>query len=437
MPLKSCVQHLACRTGILLQSKTPAPPHFPIKDGEGDGTPLQYSCLENPGEEGPKSAKLTPKGGLSWQSGWRALLWITSQPRRVGGKKPQPAAGPGREAGPRWPLRALIWAPAPGPHQPPSPAPSTPALSPPATRAPLEEVGGLAPPPAGGSAPSRYRAPTRALRSTAASSAGFSPRATPPRPRLPSLASPPAAAVPAEPRSGRRSVPRASSVSPAGPPPTRLQSTWLGALGSARRQPGARGKLSRGRVGGGAAAGGARGREGRALGGGRGGRRAREAPARLRRAPAPGSRPRPLPGRPACLPLPFHPGEGVPETAPLLTPPPRSPGSSLRRRSSTMPDSFDTLQRQRPERGGRGGPGGRAGGERAGRGDVSRERAECSGHPRFYSPPDLLVPYPPLAPEPRKLPRVSGRDDRQPPVPSSSQLLPHHISGDSMGKTQF
>ena len=65
MPLKSCVQHLACRTGILLQSKTPAPPHFPIKDGEGgDGTPLQYSCLENPQEEGPKSAKLTPKGGL-------------------------------------------------------------------------------------------------------------------------------------------------------------------------------------------------------------------------------------------------------------------------------------------------------------------------------------------------------------------------------------
>ncbi|KAM7236731.1 hypothetical protein CapIbe_012403 [Capra ibex] len=139
-----------------------------------------------------------------------------------------------------------------------------------------------------------------------------------------------------------------------------------------------------------------------------------------------------------------------------------------------MPDSFDTLQRQRPERRGRGGPGGRAGGERAGRGDVSRERAECSGHPRFYSPSDLLVPFPPAAPEPRKLPRVSGRagtgqsseeqrwtlpqptemkkqrlrevkglprdhtaDDRQPPVPSSSQLLPHHVSGDSMGKTQF
>ena len=26
---------------------------------------------------------------------------------------------------------------------------------------------------------------------------------------------------------------------------------------------------------------------------------------------------------------------------------------------------------------------------------MSRERAECSGHPRFYSPPDRLVPYHP------------------------------------------
>ena len=175
------------KQGILLQSKTPAPPHFPMK------------------KEGPKSAKLTPKRGLVLAvrlARELALLWITSQPRRVGGKKPRRAAGPGRGAGPRWPLQALIWAPAPGPHQPPSPAPATPALSPAATRAPLEEVGGLAPPPAGGSAPSRYRAPTRALRCAAASSAGLSPRATP-RPRIPSLASPPAATVPAEPRSAQ------------------------------------------------------------------------------------------------------------------------------------------------------------------------------------------------------------------------------------------
>ena len=88
MPLKSCVQHLACRTGILLQSKTPAPPHFPIK------------------KKGPKSAKLTPKGGLVLAvrlARELALLWITSQviPATLpaGGREEAAAGGRARAGG--------------------------------------------------------------------------------------------------------------------------------------------------------------------------------------------------------------------------------------------------------------------------------------------------------------------------------------------------
>lgn len=155
------------------------------------------------------------------------------------------------------------------------------------------------------------------------------------------------------------------------PPPglrrPRCDTRGSGALYSSCRKPRASGKPSGARVGGGPAGERERGPEGRALGGGRGGPRGPGA----RPALASGLRPRP-PG----LPLPLHPGEGVPETAPSLTPPPRFPGSSLRRRSSTMPDSFDTLQRQRPEGGGRGERGGRGGGERRkGRCELGRRRA--------------------------------------------------------------
>lgn len=90
----------------------PAPPHFPIK------------------EEGPKSAKLTPKGGLVLAVGLArelALLWITSQARRVGGKKPRRAAGPGRGAGPRWPLHGSPLGARPG-ASPAAPAPLPPSL---------------------------------------------------------------------------------------------------------------------------------------------------------------------------------------------------------------------------------------------------------------------------------------------------------------------
>lgn len=129
------------------------------------------------------------------------------------------------------------------------------------------------------------------------------------------------------------------------------------------------------------------GRAARARGAGAGRRKGRAE--RPRRPPRSGARPPgPSPGR---RPLPLHPGEGVPETAPSLTPPPRFPGSSLRRRSSTMPDSFDTLQRQRPE------GGGRAGERKTGRCELGG--GECSG--RSPSPLTPRSPETPACPRPR------------------------------------
>lgn len=150
-----------------------------------------------------------------------------------------------------------------------------------------------------------------------------------------------------------------------------------GALYSARGEPRVRGKPSTSRVGEGCGGGAVRGR-----GAGAGRRKGRDKwPKRPPRsgAPAPG------PGRPAC-PARYTRGKVFPRPLPAS---PRLLGSSPRRRSSTMPDSFDTLQRQRPEGGGRGG----RGGEREGRGDVSWERGECLGHsPKPLFPKALEIP---------------------------------------------
>lgn len=176
-------------------------------------------------------------------------------------------------------------------------------------------------------------------------------------------------AVPAAPLSGPRSGPGAASgVSPARPLPTLPRYTWLRSSIFVLQEAPSERKAERS-PGGREAGGGGKGARARGAGAGRRKGRAarpRRPPCSCVRASAPAP----------CLPLPLHPGEGVPETAPSLTPPPRFPGSSLRRRSSTMPDSFDTLQRQRPEGGGRGERGGRGGGERRkGRCELGRRRA--------------------------------------------------------------
>lgn len=243
----------------------------------------------------------------------------------------------------------------------------------------------------GGSAPSRYHAPDSGSsepvlsQGAVTSSAGLIPQ--PPWPLFPSLPTLKAAAP-------ARSVAETSPQSPSrggdpvpAPEPTAVHVARSSIFGSQAAQ--SVWKPDRVRV-----EGVTRG-ERRAA---RGGRWAEEGEGRAqeRRPPGsgarPGSWPRPAPPRPARLPLPLHPGEGVPETAPILTPPPRFPGSSLRRRSSTMPDSFDTLQRQRPEEGERRG----RGGERGERGDVSWERGECSGHPLLIL---LRIPSSPEAQE--------------------------------------
>lgn len=133
-------------------------------------------------------------------------------------------------------------------------------------------------------------------------------------------------AVPAELLFGRPTVPAPPPRPPASPRPglgpARCGPRGSAELYSARRKP-RRGE-SRAEAGGRGA--GDAGRRGRARGGGRGGPCAGEAVAGLG---APGSRPgrsgKAAPARWPRLPLPLHPGEGVPETAPILSPPPASP----------------------------------------------------------------------------------------------------------------
>lgn len=174
-------------------------------------------------------------------------------------------------------------------------------------------------------------------------------------------------AVPAAPLSGPRSGPGAASgVSPAGPPPTLPRYTWLQSSIFVLQEAPSERKAERSP--GGREAGGGKGSAGP-----RGGRWAEEGEGRAAQAPALLWRPGFGPGRPA-RPSRYTRGKVFPRPLPASPRLPASPAPA--RRSSTMPDSFDTLQRQRPEGGGRGERGGRGGGERRkGRCELGRRRA--------------------------------------------------------------
>ena len=233
----------------------------------------------------------------------------------------------------------------------------------------------------GRSAPSRYHAPDsgssehRHVLSQGAvtSSAGLIPR--PPWPLFPSLPTlkggGPGAkcrrAVPAEPLSGRRSGPRARADS--GPRGSELYIRLAGSpeLGESRPSPGGGSDARR-----------APGREGRALGGGRGGPRAGEAPARLRRAPRLLAAAGPSPARPP--PPPVTPGgrcsrdRSHPHPAsplPRLQPPPAELhyARQFRHFAKTKTRGRRKRRTKRKRR------------RRGERGDVNWEGGECSGHP--------------------------------------------------------
>lgn len=125
---------------------------------------------------------------------------------------------------------------------------------------------------------------------------------------------------------GQRSCPRAAS-SQAGPASTQpaavhvARLSYIGLAGSPKQ------RESRAEAGG-RGGGGRPSAKGRALGGGRGGsehRGARHPAGRAESLLGPSRRAKAAPPRTPRLSLPLHSGEGVPEAAPILTPPPASP----------------------------------------------------------------------------------------------------------------
>ena len=50
--IKSNLEHLLCITEIVKEKRGEIKDNLERVDGEGNGTPLQYSCLENPMDGG-------------------------------------------------------------------------------------------------------------------------------------------------------------------------------------------------------------------------------------------------------------------------------------------------------------------------------------------------------------------------------------------------